>query len=262
MSLLITSAKNPLIKQLRHLATNAKARREAGEYIAEGTHLVASYLAAGGTPIRYIYAESARDNQEITDLIKHLDGASVDGYVLTDDLFESFTNIHASVGIAVTFTPDTTSVQPTQTVVALEDIQDPGNLGTILRTAAAAGVENIALSANCASAWSPKALRAGMGAQFSLHIEENTDLIEFIKSATIPTLATTLSSTSQNLYDLDLNQPVVWIFGNEGQGVSQPIIDLASTQVHIPQADTAVESLNVAAATSICLYEQYRQLHQ
>ena len=73
MSLLITSAKNPLIKQLRHLATNAKARREAGEYIAEGTHLVASYLAAGGTPIRYIYAESARDNQEITDLIKHLD---------------------------------------------------------------------------------------------------------------------------------------------------------------------------------------------
>ena len=101
-----------------------------------------------------------------------------------------------------------------------------------------------------------------MGAQFSLHIQENVNLKEFIKMSTIPTLVTTLSDTSENLYDLDLARPVVWILGNEGQGVSQPLTNLADTQVHIPQANTAVESLNVAAATSVCLYEQYRQLHR
>lgn len=258
----ITSAKNPLVKQLRKLASSAKARREAGMYIAEGTHLVESYLRTGTTPLGYICAESAHSNQEVADLIRRLDATSVDGYTLTDDLFESFAGIHAGVGIAITFAPDIPRIQANQTVVALEDIQDPGNLGTILRTATAAGVENIILSPSCASPWSPKALRAGMGAQFSLHIEEEVDLAEFVKNTTTPSLVTTLSGTSQNLYDIDLNRPVVWIFGNEGQGVSQALIDISSQHVHIPQADTAVESLNVAAATSICLYEHYRQLHQ
>lgn len=261
MNPVITSAQNPLVKQLRKLATSAKARREAGEYIAEGTHLVASYLTAGGTPVRYICAESALDNQEIATLVRRLEKLPTEGILVSDALFESFASVHATVGIAITFTPTTPHIESSQTTVVLEDIQDPGNLGTILRTTAATGVSNVVLSPGCASPWSPKALRAGMGAQFSLEIQENTDLAAFVTASTIPTLATTLSDTSKSLYDLDLHQPVVWILGNEGQGVSQTLTGLASTHVRIPQADTAVESLNVAAATSVCLYEQYRQLH-
>ena len=258
----ITSAQNPLVKQLRKLATSAKARREAGEYIAEGAHLVESYLAAGATPLRYVYAESAAHNHEVATLIERLRELAIEETAVSDTLFESLASIHANVGILIIFQPITTSLQASQTTVVLEDIQDPGNLGTILRTAAATGITNIVLSSGSASPWSPKALRAGMGAQFSLHIQENVNLKEFIKMSTIPTLVTTLSDTSENLYDLDLARPVVWILGNEGQGVSQPLTNLADTQVHIPQANTAVESLNVAAATSVCLYEQYRQLHR
>lgn len=258
----ITSASNPLIKQLRKLVSSAKARRETGQYIAEGTHLVESYLTTGATPLRYVYAESATHNQEVAALIERLRELAIEGVAVSDTLFESLASIHANVGILIIFQPTTTSLQASQTTVVLEDIQDPGNLGTILRTAAATGVTNIVLSSGSASPWSPKALRAGMGAQFSLHIQENVNLEEFIKMSTIPTLVTTLSDTSENLYDLDLTQPVVWILGNEGQGVSQPLTNLADTQVHIPQTNTAVESLNVAAATSVCLYEQYRQLHR
>ena len=257
----ITSAQNPLVKQLRKLVTSAKARREAGEYIAEGTHLVESYLATGATPLRYIYAESAAHNHEVATLIERLRDLSVEETAVSDTLFESLASIHANVGIIITFAPILGSLQASETTIVLEDIQDPGNLGTILRTAAATGVTNVVLSPGCASPWSPKALRAGMGAQFSLRIQEDTDLEDFITTSTVPTLVTTLSDKSKNLYDLDLSQPVVWVFGNEGQGVSQSLTDLASTQVHIPQAETAVESLNVAAATSICLYEQYRQQH-
>lgn len=259
---MVTSAQNPLVKQLRKLATSAKARREAGEYIAEGTHLTGSYLASGATPLRYVCAQSALDNQEVIDLTRRLDEASVERVVVADSLFASIATVHASVGIVCIFTPAITPLQASQTTILLEDVQDPGNLGTILRTAAAAGVQNIALSPGCASPWSPKALRAGMGAQFSLRIQEGADLVGIIKTSPLPTLVTTLSDTSKNLYDLDLSQPVMWILGNEGQGVSQQLADLATTHVRIPQANTAVESLNVAAATSVCLYEQYRQLHR
>lgn len=259
---LITSAQNPLVKQLRKLTISAKARREAGEYIAEGTHLVASYLATGATPLRYIYAESAVHNHEVAALINRLRDLSVEETAISDTLFESLASIHANVGIIITFAPILGSLQASETTIVLEDIQDPGNLGTILRTAAATGVTNVVLSPGCASPWSPKALRAGMGAQFSLHIREDADPEDFITTSTVPILVTTLSDKSKNLYDLDLSQPAVWVFGNEGQGVSQSLTDLASTQVHIPQADTAVESLNVAAATSVCLYEQYRQIHR
>lgn len=261
MSSLITSAKNPLIKQLRRLATSAKARREAGEYIAEGAHLVTSFLDDEATPRRYICAESALDNQEVAALVRRLEKLPTEGVLVSDALFESFASIHADVGIIITFTPLTRQVQPSQTTVILEDIQDPGNLGTILRTAAAAGVQNIVLSSGCTSPWSPKALRAGMGAQFSLAIQEDVNLQTFVAETTLPTLVTTLSDRSHNLYDVDLTRPVAWIFGNEGQGVSQQLIDLAGTHVRIPQANTSVESLNVAAATSACLYEQYRQSH-
>lgn len=250
------------MKRLRQLATSSKARREANTYLAEGIHLVRSFLATGAVPTSVVCANSALDNHEVVELVRELQQTTAQQVLVTDSLFESFASIHASVGIVILFSPpEPSEVAPlTHTTMLLEDVQDPGNLGTMLRTAAAVGIREAFLSPGCASPWSPKALRAGMGAQFSLLIHEHTDLAGCMDSSTIPTLVTTLSPQSQSLYEVDLTGPVAWVFGSEGQGVSPYLRERATTHVLIPQVDSPVESLNVAAATAVCLYEQYRQI--
>lgn len=259
----ITSAGNDTVKQLRKLLSSSKARRDANTYAAEGIHLVQSLIAASYIPTLVVLAESALHNDEIATLLEQLDEQHVRRVVLADSLFASTTSIHAPVGILALFTPK----QPTiaeylaEDAVLLDDIQDPGNLGTILRTTAAVGIQHVFLSAQCASPWSPKALRAGMGAQLSLTIHEDTALTSIVEASTITSFATTLEADSQSLYSLDLIPPSLWIFGNEGQGVSEALASKATVRVAIPQVVTAVESLNVGAATAVCLYEQYRQRH-
>lgn len=264
METVITSANNPVIKQLRKLMASSKARRETNTYVAEGIHLASSYLSAGGVPLRYVYAQSAPQHQEVAKLLEELIATPAQGTVVADSLFESLANVHASVGILIVFSPQA----PTQSdllplrrnTIILEDIQDPGNIGTILRTVAAVGVRDVALTPGCSSPWSPKALRAGMGAQFGLRIYEDIDSVVLATAAAIPVLATTLAQDSKSLYDVDLRQPVAWVFGNEGQGVSKTLTNLASTRVSIPQIEgSTIESLNVATAVAVCLYEQYRQ---
>lgn len=262
MQTVISSASNDTVKRMRKLLGSAKARREAGQYIAEGIHLTRSYLAAGRTPLFYAYAESAEGNQEVKQLIEQLKASGAQAICLADSLFESLTSIHASVGLLILCAAETSRMAGPldRSAVLLEDIQDPGNIGTILRTAAAVGIKDIALSESCASPWSPKALRAGMGAQFNLRIYENADLPSLAEEATVPVMATTLEGETTPLYQLDLSRPAVWVFGNEGQGISPSLARQATTAVWIPQAGSAsIESLNVAAAATVCLYEQYRQ---
>ncbi len=262
METVITSAHNETVKQIKRLVSSAKARREEQLAVAEGAHLVQSFLHTTNVPHLYICAESALERAEVAALAVRLDGASVRRVVVADSLYESMSAIHASVGISLVFTPPDVSGDEvlTDTAVLLDEVQDPGNLGTILRVAAAAGVKHIWLSDGCASAWSPKALRAGMGAQFGLMIHEDVDLVALVDQAAVPVLVTTLSPKSESLYAIDLTHPVAWIVGNEGQGVRQELIEKATIHVSIPQADTPVESLNVAAATAVCLYEQFRQI--
>lgn len=262
METVITSASNDTVKHIKRISASAKAKREANTYIAEGIHLVRSFLAAGHTPLLYVHSVAAPGNPEIVELIKALKEADVKSAVITDSLFESVTSVHAGVGIAVLFSPPTPhkpSLPLTKNALLLEDIQDPGNMGTILRTAAAVGVGDVFLSAGCASPWSPKALRAGMGAQFALAIHEDSDLAQVIETAEIPVYATALTGKSMPLFDMNLNDSAAWLFGNEGQGVSEPLLQRGTTAVTIPQVEGPVESLNVAAAAAVCLYEQYRQ---
>ena len=141
--------------------------------------------------------------------------------------------------------------------VLLDNVQDPGNLGSILRSAAAAGIKNVFCSMGTAFAWSPKVMRAGMGAHFLLNIFENVNLHSLLQTAEIPILATS-SHTKQTIYQAKLNQPVVWLFGHEGQGVAEDLMALANQTVTIPQRPE-IESLNVAASAAICFFEQVRQ---
>ena len=263
MAEVITSASNSTVKQLRKLAKSSKERRTANIFIAEGVHLVQSYLASGHVPTMYFYATSAEKNHEVAELIEELEGTTAQKVIMADSLFETITDIHASSGICIAFQlpkPHLANILPLKTTtILLEAVQDPGNLGTILRTAAAVGVKHVLLSSACASPWSPKALRAGMGAQFSLEIHEDVSLREAIKTADIPTVATILGGDSVPLYATDLRRNVAWLFGSEGPGLSNELAAAATIKVTIPQEMNTVESLNVAAAATVCLYEQYRQ---
>jgi TrmH family RNA methyltransferase len=136
-------------------------------------------------------------------------------------------------------------------------VQDPGNVGSILRSAAAAGIKQVYCSAGSAFCWSPKVLRAAMGAHFVLDIFENVDLAALVAGSAVTSLATSGYAT-RKLYDIDLRQPVAWLFGHEGQGVADDLLGMATHQVVIPHLGQ-VESLNVAACAAVCFFEQVRQ---
>ena len=144
-------------------------------------------------------------------------------------------------------------------VLWLDRVQDPGNLGTLLRTAAAVGIKQVFVSEGSVSAWSPKVLRSAQGAHFVLQVYEHLDLHALRERLRVPLVATALEQ-GQMLYSLDLPKACAWLAGNEGQGVDPALLARADLRVFIPQSD-AVESLNVGVATAVCLYEQLRQ-HQ
>jgi TrmH family RNA methyltransferase len=144
-----------------------------------------------------------------------------------------------------------------ETCLMLEDLQDPGNLGSILRTAAAAGVRQVFLSRHSVHCWSPRVLRAGMGAHFALAIYEQAELPALI--GRFPgTVVATDARARRSLYELDLTGPVAFLFGNEGAGLSPVLARAAHVTAAIPIA-RGVESLNVAAAAAVALFERVRQ---
>jgi TrmH family RNA methyltransferase len=147
----------------------------------------------------------------------------------------------------------------TANCVLLDNLQDPGNVGSILRSAAAAGIKEIYCGTGTAFCWSPKVLRAAMGAHFVLDIFENVDLPALAAQAQVPVLATS-GYAAERLYDLDLKRPVAWILGHEGQGVSDALLNAATHRVAVPHLGK-VESLNVAACAAVCFFEQLRQNH-
>src|SRR6266699_1482538 len=189
-----------------------------------------------------------------------LEGAPADArLVLADRLVDQISQLVSAAGVgAVVRTPE--PGLPPRTLascVLLENIQDPGNLGSILRSAVAAGIAQVFLSRGSVFAWSPKVLRAGMGAHFFLSIFEAVDLAEVARG--FPGRIVAMEPCAPpSLFDLDLKGPVAWIFGNEGAGLSESVLRLATHRARIPMSGSA-ESLNVAAAAAICLFEQQRQ---
>jgi TrmH family RNA methyltransferase len=254
---LIRSRDNPRFKELRELATSTRERRKAGLALLDGAHLIAAYRASGGVPEQMILSESGMADAEAAQLAA---GASAHGaLVLVDSLFNDVAQVATPTGIVALIRTPNPGPLPggIERCVMLENIQDAGNLGSILRSSAAAGIATVLLSQGCAFPWSPKVLRAGMGAHFSLDIYDNADL-----AAAVHRLSGRLICTSgharKSLYQADLRGPLAWVFGNEGSGVSPRLSATAAEQVRIPMPGKT-ESLNVAAAAAICLFEQVRQ---
>ncbi len=255
----ISSRDNLLFKELKHLASSSQARRKASRTLLDGVHLCDAYLQQIGLPPLCVVSETSAAHHEVVPILARCEAGATQCIVLPDALYHALSQVEN--GIDVLFVIDTPQAPMpealTQSAVLLDKLQDPGNLGSILRSAAAAGIDSVFCSSGTAFAWSPKVLRAGMGAHFILQIFENVDLATLIQSSNVPVLATS-SHASARVYDLDLNRPVAWLFGHEGQGVDENLLSLATHQVTIPHLGT-IESLNVAASAAICFFEQVRQ---
>lgn len=258
----VSSRDNPLVKHLHALATSARERRKAGEALLDGAHLIAAALDHGFPLKRVVFSDSAAQRTEAADLLARVSG-NVDCVSLNDTLFAHVSPVDSPSGILALIdipaqAQDAAQV-PTGNVVVLDGVQDPGNLGTILRTAAAAGVADVLLTAGCAQAWSPKVLRAGMGAHFVVRIREHAEVLSVLRAFSGVKLATALAPGARPLYELDLAAPVAWMFGAEGQGLSPALLQAADALLTIPMQE-GIESLNVGAAAAICLFEQRRQV--
>lgn len=248
-----------MLKDLRSLKTSTKARKDQGKTILEGIHLVESYLHAGLSPEYCVISESSVENDEVQAILDTCDAKGIRYVSVSDGQFKLISSVDNGIGLAAVITiPVSTSIPILEhNSLLVEGVQDPSNLGAILRTAAAAGVAHIYCSTETTSAWSPKALRVGMGAQFTIHIYEDSDLVSCVANSKIPVYATALDATD-TLYASDLTGPCAWIMGNEGRGISKELLALSLNKITIPQS-SGVESLNVAAAAAVCLFEQRRQ---
>jgi TrmH family RNA methyltransferase len=254
----ISSRQNPLIKDLHLLATSASERRQQTKTVLDGVHLVQAAIAHGVSLDLVCVSERGCQSAEIAALIDVLEPVTSCIY-LPDAVFNHISPTDTPAGIlaVIKLPTEMTAKTVTSSCVVLEGIQDAGNLGTILRTAAAAGIETVFLSEGCAQAWSPRVLRAAMGAHFLLSIYEKVNIAELLASYQGVSMATGLDG-ARNLYEMNLCQPIAWLFGSEGQGLSLNTMALAQQKVMIPMAQ-GVESLNVAAAAAVCLFEERRQ---
>ncbi|HEY8354866.1 MAG TPA: RNA methyltransferase [Methylophilaceae bacterium] len=251
----IRSRDNPLFKQLKAIGGSARERRAAGKLLLDGAHLLESYLQVFGEPELLIVSEGELA-LDVMHLLDRLYGIRT--ITMPASMFAAISPVTTPTGIlALVPTPVLPPPAQPEFVLMLENIQDPGNLGSLLRNAAAAGVDVAYLSAGCTEAWSPRALRGGQGAHFVLPIVEQADLAQVIRDFPGRTLATAMHGSS--LFDEDLTGSVAFVIGNEGAGLSQEVTDLATRRVTIPMPGR-VESLNAAAAAAICLFERVRQV--
>ncbi|HET7158780.1 MAG TPA: RNA methyltransferase [Burkholderiales bacterium] len=254
----ITSADNPQFKSLLKLHHSSRERRRAGLSLLDGVHLVSAYLQHVGSPQQVIVSRSHHTDPEVVVLLNS--PLMPQPLVLSDALFRELSSVTTPTGlIAVATTPQLRAApEKTGPCIMLEDIQDPGNLGSILRSAAAAGMQEIYLSRGSVHAWSPRVLRAGMGAHFALQIFEGVDLLSLIHAYPGRVLAAAGEGATR-LYDADLRGCVALLFGNEGAGLSPRLCEAAHVCVSIPMPGQA-ESLNIAAAAAVCLFERVRQM--
>jgi RNA methyltransferase, TrmH family len=254
----ITSRENAFFKNLVKLAQSSRERKKQGLTLIEGVHLVEVYRERYGLPQAVVVSDSGMQHGEITNLLKKL--AGVEPIVVDDALFKSFSELATPTGvIVVVHTPRPEKIpDKLELCLACDGIQDPGNLGSMLRSAAAAGVKHVFLSKDCVFAWSPRVIRAGQGAHFLLAIHENVELFSLIEGFQGKVVATSLDAPA-SLFDTDLTGPMALLMGNEGAGLSPELLALASHPVKIPMPG-GMESLNVAAATAVCLFERIRQM--
>ena len=259
----ISSRDNPLYKQLTRLVRGKREKNESGHVmpyvVLEGIHLCQAWLQHVGVPEAALFDLQKLETQTELQSLSHQLPDRV-SHSCESRLASGLSQVEHGQGVYFLVMAPTPALpqQIDHNCLWLDRLQDPGNVGTLLRTAAAAGIEHAYLSVGCASAWSAKVLRSAQGAHFVMTIHEHVDLLALCKRLSVPLVATALDG-AQSLYDTSLPARCAWVLGNEGQGVDSVLLDRADMKVFIPQV-SEVESLNVAVAAGVCLFEQ-RRLH-
>jgi TrmH family RNA methyltransferase len=248
----IASRDNPLLVRLRKLGRDPVAYRKLGELWLEGDHLCRAFLERGGTPLQALITEAAWAS-ELRDVALAAPTVSV----LPAALMEGISTLESpsAVGFVVPWLP-AAQLLPAAATLVLDRLQDAGNVGTLLRSASAFGFVQVLALKGTAGLWSPKVLRAGMGAHFGLSLIEGLDT-QALDGLRIPLLATS-SHATRALHEVALPWPCAWVLGHEGEGVSRQLQSRCSESLRIPQPG-GEESLNVATAGAVCLYESARQ---
>lgn len=266
MSEFISSPANRLIKEVVSLKQK-KYRDSLGLFIAEGVRLIEECAVAGWSVATCIYTEAAAARDRTRSLIERLERLNCQLAVVPDSLYNKISDTEQPQGIMVivkkrqaTLESMVAAGENPPLVVVLDGIQDPGNVGTIIRTADAAGCTGVIALKGSADIYAGKTVRASMGSLFHLPVVEgitSLELISWLQRCGVRLLATSLQQ-SEPYYRTRLTSPVAIVLGNEGQGVSPELLEAADSCVNIPLIGQA-ESLNVAVAAGIILYEAVRQ---
>lgn len=243
----ISARSNAFVKDLRRLIHTPGAYRSGSVAWLEGDHLCRAYREKVGKPRTVVASRTGADRSGFGDLLTGLE----DVVILDDNLFEQVSGLRSATGIGYMVTlPTDTPVEAGVPSIVLDRLQDPGNAGTILRSAAAFGFRQIVALVGTCALWSPKVLRAGMGAHFSLRLVENIAPQDL--ELGVPLIGTS-SHAPEEIQEASLPWPCAWALGQEGQGLSEEMMHRCTRTVRIPQPG-GEESLNVAAAATVCMY--------
>ncbi len=267
--IVVRSADNNRYRRLLTLTRSSRERRKQRRTVIEGNKLIDAYMDMSGSATSQVHDVFLTQSMRELPLTARLQTATGTNIVwLSDGLFKAASQLPTSTGpIAIIDTPSLALPERfDEELVYLDRVQDPGNVGTILRTCAAAGVRDVVTSSGAAYCWAPKVLRSAMGGHFALRIFEGVEPVDLLKrlSTRLVPRAMVAPDHSQELqritwlYETDLRAPNAWLIGSEGNGLRAELLTPQTSHLTIDQ-DRAVESLNVAAATAICLFEARRQ---
>ena len=254
-SKVITSSQNPRIKQVRALLGRAKERREQNAFVVEGVRLVEEAETRAWTFRFVLYDQSLSERG--SSLVEHLLSRGIDVEEVSDHLMKSLSDTETPQGILAVLEFNHLPIPTSPNFLLIPDqIRDPGNLGTLLRTAAAAGVQAVFLPPEATDAFAPKVLRSGMGAHFRLAIQSMK--WERIRRETKDLQVYLADMEATSCWETDLRQPVALIVGNEAEGASEEARELATQKISVPMPGE-MESLNASVAGSVLMFEVVRQ---
>ena len=255
----VESRHNERLREVARLIASSHDRRKSGRCVLEGAHLIDVYCERVGAPETMVVVDDAVARGDVARVVARVPSSRT--ILVSRSLFAEIATLPADIGVlAVVAAPRTPLPPPAGFCLLVEDVQDPGNVGAMIRTAAAAGVEQVLLSRHCAFAWSPRVLRAAQGAHFLTTLVEDVDFAAWIAGfrAAGGRVVATVAAGATPLHVADLRGRLAIAIGGEGSGLSEKLLALADQRITIPMA-TGSESLNAAAATAVVLFESVRQ---
>lgn len=263
----ITSRANKYYKHIKSLGTRSY-REKNKQFIIEGIRLLEDAIQSGAELQALVFSSSFMQNNENKSLLDFIDsnvGKDVKRYQMDDKMFKEISHTETPQGILAVVTMKRLTLEDvkaknTPFYIFCDAVQDPGNMGTIIRTADAAGVDAVILSKGCVDIYNPKTVRSTMGSLFhvpAVKIENSTDTLHMLKKKGLSVVSGHLSAAKQH-FEVNMKKGVVLVVGNEANGVSDEVLKMSDEKVVIPIMGQA-ESLNAGIASGILMYEVVRQ---